>query len=455
MASATAGGVRQRFRESLEGGGPGSGGRDARRWYRVDLSTTPGRLRLLIAVLVLLSLAWGGLAAFTASRYASAAARVVGTREPLSRDALQIYQHLSDANDQAATAFLIGGLEPPITRQHYLGDISAATSEIDDAISRIGTSGGTAASDLRTLSADLTVYTGEVDMARAYNRQAMPLGAAYLREASKLMHQMLLTANDMYTVENGSLAAGSARATGLPLIAVTLAVGLAVGCALFLSSRWLRRRTNRVLNLGVIAALVAVATSMIWLATAYAESRSDLLTAQALGSAPVQALAKVSLAAQQGHSDESLTLIDNTGYDQYQQDFLTQQRLLGPGQGTLLTAVVAQGGPGARLAAGIPLDAQLWFAAHAAARKLDDAGQHAAAVRSVLGTTGVGNAGFQYEQLAGGVSAAMDLDQKAFDTHAAASTRAFTLLVPGVILAALVMAVGCAWGLNRRLAEYR
>ena len=33
---------------------------------RLDLTTTPGRLRLLLGGLVLLSLAWGALAAFTA-----------------------------------------------------------------------------------------------------------------------------------------------------------------------------------------------------------------------------------------------------------------------------------------------------------------------------------------------------------------------------------------------------
>ena len=43
------------------------------RQRRLDLTTTPGRLRLLLGGLVLLSLAWGGLAAFTASQYAAAA----------------------------------------------------------------------------------------------------------------------------------------------------------------------------------------------------------------------------------------------------------------------------------------------------------------------------------------------------------------------------------------------
>ena len=131
-------------------GGPGSRRRDqvrppvpaGSRRVRLNLSTTPGRLRLLLAILVLLSLAWGALAAFTVQQYASAASGVVATREPLSLDALQIYQRLSDANDAAATAFLTGGLEPLAVRQRYLADIGAAESGLEDATARGGAGNG-------------------------------------------------------------------------------------------------------------------------------------------------------------------------------------------------------------------------------------------------------------------------------------------------------------------------
>lgn len=421
----------------------------------LDLSTTPGKLRLVLAVLVLLSMAWGALAALTANHYATAASSVVAAREPLSLDALHIYQNLSDANDTAATAFLIGGLEPDATRQLYLADIAAAGSGIQDATARGGTASGAAARDLGTLSAGLTVYAGEIETARADNRLGLPLGAAYLREASGLMRDTLLpAARDMYAAENASLTRTSAQSTGLPLIAVTLGIGVGAGAALYLASSWLRRRTNRVLNPGLAAAMIAVAVSVIWLAAACTGGRGDLLTAQALGSVPQQALAKVSLAAQQAHSDESLTLIDNSGDDSYQQDFLRLQRSLGPGRATLLTVAASEGGPGAADGQHLPATARTWFTAHAALRALDDAGKHAQAVRSALGTE-TGNAGAAYGSLAAEANAAIDVDQQAFDAHARAASRAYTLLAPGVIVAALIMAIGCAWGLNRRIAEYR
>lgn len=89
----------------------------------MDTATTPGKLRLLLVVLVVLSLAWGVLATLTADQHASAAADVVAAREPLTLDAQQIYRGLSDADATAASAFLSGGLEPAAARQRYDADI--------------------------------------------------------------------------------------------------------------------------------------------------------------------------------------------------------------------------------------------------------------------------------------------------------------------------------------------
>src|SRR5215469_13265834 len=359
------------------------------RRFRVDLSTTPGRLRQLLVVLVLLGLAWGALAAFTVNQHASAASSVVAVREPLSIDAQQIYQHLSDADNTAATAFLAGGLEPPAARQRYLADIQAAGREIENATVEGGAALGRASKDLATLSADLPVYAGEIETARADNRQGFPLGAAYLREASGLMRSTLLpAAGDMYTNQNASLTATSAQATGLPLVIVTLAVGLGIVFVLYLASRWLRRRTHRVLNPGLLLAGAAAVIALAWLAVAYAGARSDLLAAQSRGSAPVEALARADIAALQAHADESLKLIDNGGDDTYQASYLRQQHALGPGPGTLLTLAetAATGSQASGAATAAVGDAQSWFTAHTRLRTLDDNANHAAAVRSALGS---------------------------------------------------------------------
>ncbi|TVZ03228.1 hypothetical protein EAS64_22610 [Trebonia kvetii] len=430
----------------------------------MDLSTTPGRLRLLLAVLVLLSLAWGALAAFTASQYSAATAGVVSVREPLSLDALQIYQRLSDANDAATTAFLISGLEPAAVQQRYLADLTAAETGLEDAVARGGAGSGAIAHDLRTLATDIRLYDGEVQTAVADNRIGLPLGAAYLREASGLMRDKLLPkAKDLYAAENASLHGTSAHATGLPLIGGTAAAGLAVGTAFCLALRWLGRRTNRVFNVGLLAAGAAVVVSLGWLGAAYAVARGDLLDAQARGSATVEALAQVGIAAQEAHADESLTLIDNAGDkvvrvgdETYQADYTKKQDALGPGPGTLLTAAVtaARGTPAAPAVAATVRDAGSWFAAHHIVRTLDDNDMHGASVDSVL-STAPGTAGAAFVRLSSDISAASKLDQAVFDSTARSASGTYAGLAYGLAAGALIMAAGCAWGVSRRLAEYR
>src|SRR5882724_3896651 len=441
-----------------------------RAWWRsrLDGATTPARLRLLLALLILLSLAWGVLAALTADQHASAAADVVAVSEPLSLDAEQIYTSLSDADATAASAFLAGGLEPAKARQRYQADITEAAIRIEAASALVGSSAartqmpghpakqasaaGTAVGDdLAILSGRLPAYTDEVGTARADNRLGLPLGAAYLREASALLRETLLpAASDIYAKESAQLTSASAQATGLPLIVIAVVAELGLCYVLFRSSRWLSRHTHRVVNYGLLLAAVAGLVSLAWLAGAFLVGRGDLLHAQQQGSAPVQAFARAEVAALQAHADESLTLIDNSGDDSYQADYLTQQKRLGPGPGTLLAAVqeaAANGGPGRDVGAG----ARAWYQAHAALRAKDDAGSHAAAVASAQS----GDATTSFARLSTTLSQGIDTHQAVFATSARSGRDAFTGLAVGMIVASLVMVVGCAWGLSRRLAEYR
>ena len=438
-----------------------------RTWWRsrLDTATTPARLRLLLVVLVLLSLAWGVLAALTADQHASAAADVVAVSEPLSLDAEQIYTSLSDADATAANAFLAGGLEPAKARQRYQADITQAAIRIEAASALVGSSAartqlpghltkqasaaGTAVGDdLAILSGQLPAYTDEVGTARADNRLGLPLGAAYLREASGLLRGTLLpAASDIYTRESTLLTSASAQATGLPLIVVAAIAGLGLGYVLFRSSRWLSRHTHRVVNYGLLLAALAGLVSLVWLVAAFVVGRGDLLHAQQQGSAPAQAFARAEVAALQAHADESLTLIDNGGDDSYQKDYLAQQKLLGPGPGTLLAAVQAAGGSGSDVAA----QARAWYQAHAALRAKDDGGSHGAAVQSALN----GDAATSFARLSTTLSQGINDHQAVFAASARSGRDAFTGLAAGMIVASLVMVGGCAWGLSRRLAEYR
>ena len=210
---------------------------------------------------------------------------------------------------------------------------------------------------------------------RARLRRGFPLGAAYLRASGAHAKHLAARCQRRTTTENASLSKTSAQATGLPWFIVTFAAGLGIVIVLCLASRWLGRRTHRVLNPGLLLAAAAVVIALAWLAVAYTGARGDLLAARSRGSGPVETLARADIAALQAHADESLTLIDN-GSDNgtYQAAYLRQQRALGPGPGTLLTLadIAARGSQAAGGATAAAGDAQAWYAAHARLRALDD-----------------------------------------------------------------------------------
>ena len=415
--------------------------------------TAPARLRLLLIALVALSVAWGVAAAWTVAQHASAASRVATTSEPLSVDAQRVYSALSDADATATAAFLSGGLEPLSARQRYEADVTRAATSLASATATAGQS--TARVPLAVLSRNLPVYTGRVETARADNRLGLPVGAAYLRQASGLMRGTLLpAARSVYDQANAQLAADDNGAAALPFVAV--AVVIAVGVALIWAQRWLARRSHRVLNRGLVLASLAGLVSVVWLITALTSARVQVLAARDHGSAPVEALARAEIAALQARDDESLTLIDRAGDDSFQQDFVSVQRRLGPGPGTLLTAAAdaARGSDGAAAAAAAAAGAPAWYAAHAQVRRLDNSGNYSRAVQLAIGSA-PGGSGTLFTRLDNSLTTAIGKDQAAFRSTIQGGRSAFTGLEAGMIVLSLVMAAGCAWGLAQRIAEYR
>jgi hypothetical protein len=265
---------------------------------------------------------------------------------------------------------------------------------------------------------------------------------------------LLPAARELYAQENARLATADGQATGLPYLAIGLAVVAAY--ILLLAQRWLTRRTHRTLNRGLLAATAVGLVSAAWLFGALTVARAHLLDARTHGSAPVEALAQADIAALRAHSDESLTLVDNDGDDAFQKDFLSVATQLGPGPGRLLTdaAATARGSPGARLAAASVRVATAWYAVHRRLRSLDDSGEHAAAVQLAIGS-GPGGSGSLFGRLDTGLTTAISQDQAAFRSAGQTGRGDLAGLEAGMIAASLLMAAGCAWGVMDRLAEYR
>jgi hypothetical protein len=422
-------------------------------------TTAPAALQLLIVGLVAACLAWGAVAAWTVSQHASSAGAVVSTSEPLSLDAQRMYQSLSDADITATTAFLSGPQEPLAARQRFQADISQAASDLT-ALKGAARAGGNQqlAASLAAISTGLPVYTADVAEAQTdYSLGFQLTGSSFMQVASEEMHLTLLpAARSSYAQENAQLAADSAGATGLPWVAVAVVLAIVIGFVLYRAQRWLLRRTHRVFNYGLLAASVLLAVAAGWLIIAFAVARSDLQHGVSHGSAPAETLAQASIAVQQARGDEILNLISRSGDASFVQNFHAVRAQLGPGPGTLLTdaAVSSGGGPGAAPTSAAAQVARTWYAANDQVYRLDLAANYAAETQLVIGTN-PGSSADGFRRLELNLNQAIAADQVVFSSDATAGAGAFGGLEAGIIAASLLMAAGCAWGLTRRLAEYR
>src|SRR5262249_34844757 len=152
------------------------------------------------------------------------------------------------------------------------------------------------------------------------NRLNLPIGAAYLREASGLMRDRLLpAAQRLYQEETGSLDTDRSAAASFPWAAVPLVLITLVG--LFLTQRYLARRTKRRFNVGLLVGTAAGLVLLIWLLIAFAGVSDHMGAARKDGSAQAQTLVNARIAALQARADEALTLVAHGNGAAFEDDF--------------------------------------------------------------------------------------------------------------------------------------
>jgi hypothetical protein len=425
---------------------------------RRPAATTPATMRALLAALVLLSLAWGAFGGWAASEHSSAASAVVAVDEPLSLDARQMYESIADADVTITAAFLASSRPPLAPLQRYQADIATASADLARLL-RAGGGSQSLNAALAALAGGLPAYTGYVADAESEYSLGYPLtGGSFMQVASEEAHLVLLpAAKTVFTQENTALTAASSQATGLPTVIVALVLALITGITLYRAQRWLTRRTNRVFSAGLVLASVLLVISAVWLIAAFLVARSDLDRGIAQGSQPAQTLAQASIGVQQIRGDAVLNVISRSGDASFQQDFLATSKLVGPGPGTLVTSAAAAStgdGRAASLVAAAEREATAWYTANAGVYRFGVAANYAAERTMVIGT-GAGSSAAGYAALERDITQAITADQAVFRSAATAGGDALNPLEPVVIVASLLMALGCAWSFSRRLAEYR
>jgi len=152
---------------------------DVKASARRALSGTPGRLRILALLAVAVSLIFA-IGAYSAFGSADAALRRGGENAAQLVRIQAIHTNLVRADADATNAFLVGGLEPADQRNNYNASM-AQTSRLIAEAAKAQPADGPA---LGALNTSVLTYAGLIEQARATNRQALPVGAQYLRVAS-------------------------------------------------------------------------------------------------------------------------------------------------------------------------------------------------------------------------------------------------------------------------------
>jgi len=414
-------------------------------------ATTPGRLLRVEAVLVVAALVLGVSGVLGGMARVSAVHDARTRVAALTTGAADLYQSLADADAMATTGYVSGGLEPATVRARYDDDIQRAGRLLTNAAALLPP-GDPAIAAVSTVGEQLPVYTGLVENARALNRLGLPLGQSYLASASKLMQTTILPAvEEVRTAESAALAVVYRRGAAIPF--AVLAIGLAIVVALADLARREWRRTNRVLNVGLTVAGLAVLACVAWWAVAAITTDVRIGGARAHTGAGA-ALDDARIAVLQARSNESLVLIArNSGGGSSDGAFSAQLDDVVNDFGLLADAERADPELADRVAA-LREAATAWSAAHREVRRLDDGGRYPQAVASVVGH-GPGSSGAAFDALDAGLAAAIGEERAAFAVDVEAAEGALVALPWISAVLALVAAGAVIIGIGRRVGEYR
>jgi hypothetical protein len=427
----------------------------AARSVRRSAASTPGKLFLIGVGLVLLALVTGVVGAIAMQQKQDTIDNLVEHREPVAAASQQIYRSLSDADATAASAFLAGGTMPADLRDRY--DLDIATAGANLAAASADVSGvEKAEAQVNVLAQQLPVYTGLVETARAYNRQGFPAGAAYLREASGLMRAKLLpAAQELYQIDFDRLAAEQDAAGSVPWFTLGLVVVLLV--ALVAAQMYLTRRTNRLLNVGLVVATGAVVVGLIWGTVALLIESARVSAGHEHGTRQVEVIVQARIVALKMRANETLTLVARGDGVEYQDEFeKLAEGITGDGRGNLLRQAreLAATRETQDLIAAAQQAADDWLAAHQRVRELDDGGSYREAVTLAIGNAD-DSAATMFTRLDDNLMKALRNGRQKFVEETSGASNVMTGLAPGVAVVALLAAAGVTMGIRDRLQEYR
>jgi hypothetical protein len=396
--------------------------------------STPQRLRLLSLGVVVVGLVIGVIGALIFTYLAVSLSRAKADTAQLIR-VQKIQSNLLSADATATNAFLVGGLEPPAQRAAYDQAMSSTSSLIAEA-AQAQRADGTA---LAALNLQVLGYAAMIEQARANNRQGLPVGAQYLRNASAQLRSEALPVLDNLVSANAARAADemTVGAAYVVLVLTLLALGGVIA-----AQTWLARRFKRKINVGMLAGSIVLFVLAVVSLIVVVQLHSALNQISSGSLAAVNTAADARIDANDAKSNESLTLIARGSGQAFEAAWKSSANSVTESVGRLTDKpeLVSQW--------------QAYTDVHTQIRALDDGGQWDKAVAKATGSASdSSNTAFGAfdSNLAGYLDS---VSQDASDSLAAEQ--------PGMVVAAILFLLGGVAaallgrrGVTERLREYR
>jgi hypothetical protein len=413
---------------------------DAATSARRAMSGTPGRLRILALLTVAVSLVFA-LSAFSTFGSTNDALRRGGDNTTQLVRIQAIHTSLVRADADATNAFLVGGLEPADQRADYTASLAQASRLIAEA-ARAQPADGPA---LGALNNAVLTYAGLIEQARATNRQALPVGAQYLRVASSGLRSDALPILDALVKANEARVSAeleNAAGTSASLIASgVLALLVMIGGMV-----WLSLRTHRYVNPPLALATAAILVTLVVGAISLAAVGSRVSAVRDGSYAATLATATARIAAFDAKSNESLTLIARGSGSAFEKAWVGSSKV-----------VADESAAAARLSTDAAKMGGLWKAyvdTHKQIRAADDGGQWEAAVSQATGKVATtANATFDAFDSSSGAALTSNSRSASNSLDAPRTWLPFAAWLG--LLVGIASAASAWWGVSLRLEEYR
>ena len=413
---------------------------DATTFLRRAMSGTPGQLRILAMLGVVVSLVFGVSAFSTFGSTDDALRRGEANTNQLVR-IQAIHTNLVRADADATNAFLVGGLEPADQRADYTRSMAQASRLIAEA-ARAQSADGPA---LGALNSSVLSYASLVEQARATNRQALPVGARYLRLASAGLRSDALPILDALVKANEArVSAEFDNATGES--AALIAPGVLALLVLIGGMIWLSWRTHRYINPPMAAATAAILVTLVVGAISLSAVSSRVSQVRDGSYAATRATATARIAAFDAKSNESLTLIARGSGSAFEKAWKSSSKV-----------VTDESAAAAKLSGNATKMGALWanyHQTHNQIRKSDDVGAWEVAVSQATGS-GPTSANATFDAFDSSSGAALTSSSRSASDSLDGPRTWLPFAAWLSLLVGLAAAVSAWWGVSLRLEEYR